>query len=265
MSLPGLVGMVHLAPLPGSPRFAGSMDAVVDRALREASVLTDAGFPALMVENFGDAPFHPDRVPAVTVAAMARVVTELRSVTPARIGVNVLRNDGLAAVAVAAACGASMIRVNVLSGTMYTDQGPVVGRAAEIARERSRLAPGVLVLADVFVKHAVPPPGLTIEQAAVDTWERAGASALVISGAGTGRPVDTGDLERVRAAVPGAHLVVGSGATVDTLPLLAALADSVIVGSALKRGGDVLGPVEPDRAADVVRAAADAGLITAAS
>lgn len=261
MSLPGLIGMVHLAPLPGSPRFGGSMDAVVDRALRDAAVLTDAGFAALMVENFGDAPFHADDVPPVTVAAMARIVTELRTVTPAALGVNVLRNDALAALGVAAACGADLIRVNVLTGTMYTDQGVITGRAAAVARERARTAPGVLVLADVFVKHATPPPGLTLEQSAIDTWERGGASALVLSGTGTGRPVDPDDLERVRAAVGAAPLVVGSGATVASLPRLAAVADSIIVGSALKQDGDVLGPVDPDRARAFVEAARATSLL----
>lgn len=231
------------------------MDAVVDRALRDASALTDAGFPALMVENFGDAPFHADAVPPVTVAAMARVVTELRTVTPAAIGVNVLRNDALAAVGIASACGADMIRVNVLTGTMFTDQGAITGRAAEVARERARTVPSVLVLADVFVKHATPPPGLTLEQAATDTWERGGASALVLSGTGTGRPADPDDLERVRRVVPGAPLVVGSGATADSLPRLASLAASIIVGSALKPDGDVLAPIDPARARAFVAAA----------
>ncbi|MDH3190212.1 MAG: phosphorybosylanthranilate isomerase, partial [Acidimicrobiia bacterium] len=67
-SIPHLVGMIHLLPLPGSPGFAGSIDSVIDHALDDAARLQEAGFPALMVENFGDAPFFPDSVPAETVA-----------------------------------------------------------------------------------------------------------------------------------------------------------------------------------------------------
>lgn len=260
MTIPRLVGMVHLAPLPGSPGFGGSMSAVVNRARREASMLADAGFDAVMIENFGDAPFHADDVPPITVAAMTRIATEIRQVTSVPLGINVLRNDGLAALAVAAASSALMIRVNVLSGSMFTDQGPIVGRAAEIARARRELAPDVAVLADVLVKHAVPPPGLDMEQAALDTWERGGASALVVSGTGTGREIDLDDARRVRRAVPAAPLVIGSGATPENLERLAELADSVIVGTAMKVGADPTAPLDPDRVHRVAEAARSAGL-----
>jgi membrane complex biogenesis BtpA family protein len=171
------------------------------------------------------------------------------------VGVNVLRNDALAALAVAAATGAAFIRVNVLSGTMSTDQGALVGRAAEVARLRRALGSPALVLADVFVKHAVPPPGLTLEQAAADTWERAGADGLIVSGEGTGRPTSLDDLARVRAAAPGAPLYVGSGATAATVAQMLQGADGVIVGTALKHGGRTTAPVDPARAWALVAAA----------
>jgi len=34
-----VIGMVHVAALPGAPRFGGSMDAVIDAALRDARAL----------------------------------------------------------------------------------------------------------------------------------------------------------------------------------------------------------------------------------
>ncbi|NIR36285.1 MAG: phosphorybosylanthranilate isomerase, partial [Actinobacteria bacterium] len=89
--------MVHLGPLPGSPA-AAPIDATIGRAVDDARALGEAGFDALMVENFGDAPFFADAVPAVTATAMTRVVTELAAATDLPIGVNVLRNDGLTAV-----------------------------------------------------------------------------------------------------------------------------------------------------------------------
>jgi uncharacterized protein len=259
MTIPPLVGMVHLAPLPGSPRYAGDMASVVDRARRDAELLAVAGFDGLMVENFGDAPFFADRVPAETVAAMTRCVGAVAATTDLPVGVNVLRNDGLSAIAVAAAVGGGFIRVNVLTGIMHTDQGTLTGRAAEIARLRAVIAPTVGVLADVFVKHAVPPTGLTVEQAASDTWERGGADALVVSGSGTGRPVDLDRLAAVRAAVPDAPIVIGSGATDQTVHGLSGLADALIVGSAVKHHGRADEPVDPDRASRFVNAARAAG------
>lgn len=251
--------MVHIDPLPGSPGYAGSMTQVVEHAIHDARLLAEAGFPALMIENFGDVPFFPDRVPAITIAAMSRVATEVRAAADLPLGINVLRNDGTAAVAIAAAVGASLVRVNVLSGTMFTDQGLITGRAAEVARDRSTLAPEVAVLADVFVKHAAPPPGLTIEQAAVDTWERAGADALVLSGSGTGMATDLAAARRVRSTVPDAPLVVGSGTTPDTLADIAEIFDSAIVGTALKFEGRATNRVDPDRAAALMDSARRVG------
>lgn len=259
MSLPRLVGMVHLRPLPGSPRFGGDVDAILERAVSDARTLASAGFDAIMIENFGDAPFFADSVPAVTVASMTRAVAAVSEETDLPIGVNVLRNDGLSAIAVAAATGASLIRVNVLSSMMYTDQGPIVGQAAEIARARSQLAPHVQILADVFVKHASPPPGATIELAAIDAWERSGADGLVVSGSGTGSSVDLNDLRRVRAAVPGAPIAIGSGASVSNIAALAQLSDTMIVGSSIKPNQDPAMAVDADLASGFVEAAQAAG------
>ena len=253
--------MVHLLPLPGSPRFDGDLAAVIASARSDALTLKEAGFPALMIENFGDAPFYPDRVPPITVAAMTRAAIALAEATDLPIGLNVLRNDALAALAIAAATGASMIRVNVLTGHMNTDQGPIVGKAAEVARERRALCPDVAILADVFVKHASPPAATTIEQAGMDTWERGGADALIVSGTGTGQAPDLDEAARLRKAVPQAKILIGSGATALGLSALAEIADGAIVGTSIKIDGRAANPVDADRARELVRVAASLGWV----
>jgi uncharacterized protein len=49
-AIPGLrrvlIGMVHLLPLPGSPRWGGSMEEVVERAVADARALEAGGFHA---------------------------------------------------------------------------------------------------------------------------------------------------------------------------------------------------------------------------
>jgi len=247
--------MVHLGPLPGAPRFDGDMGPVLAAALLDAHRLAGAGFDALLVENFGDAPFHADDVPKATVAAMTRAVAAIAEAVDLPIGVNVLRNDALAALAFAAATGAGFIRVNVLSGSMSTDQGTITGRAADVARLRAAICPEVTVLADVFVKHAAPPPGLSIEQAARDLHERGGADAIVVSGAGTGHPVDEGRLAAVRAAAPDATIYAGSGVDATTVSDILAVCDGAIVGTAIKEGGVTTAPVDPERARALVEAA----------
>lgn len=250
-----LIGMVHCGPLPGAPRYRPPCEAVVRAAVEDAVALERAGFDAVLVENYGDAPYFPDDVPAATVAAMARVVAAVRAAVDMPIGVNVLRNDAIAALSIAAACDAQFIRVNVLSGVMYTDQGLVQGRAADVARLRATIAPVVEVLADVFVKHAAPPPGVGIAEAAADLLDRAMADGVIVSGPATGLPADTEAIRRVHAAAPGARILAGSGVSSANAPALARLVDGMIVGTYVKQEGDVHRPVDPDRAATLVQAA----------
>lgn len=254
--------MIHLGPLPGSPRFEGSIDRVLGLALDDAAELSEAGFPALMVENFGDAPFFPDSVPAETVAALTRAVDAITVATGLPIGVNVLRNDAMSALAIAAVTGAAMVRVNVFTGMMYTDQGPIVGRAAELLRKRALLGSGTEIWADVLVKHATPPPGFDVRRSAEDTVKRGHANAVIISGPGTGSSPDLDRLKNVREAIgPDTRLVIGSGATPDNLEGLVAVADTVIVGSYTKHDGVATNPVDPGRARDMVEAARSWGLV----
>lgn len=260
--IPRLVGMIHLGPLPGAPRFEGSMTKVVKAAVSDAAVLVDAGFPALMVENFGDAPFFADRVPPETIAGFTRAVVAIAAETDVVVGVNVLRNDALAALGIAAVTGARMIRVNVLTGTMYTDQGPIVGRSASVVRTRQTLCPDVELWADVMVKHATPPPGANIGQMAADTRFRGMADAIIVSGSGTGSAPDLHAASKVRSAVgEDTRLVIGSGASPENLPDLVTVADTVIVGSSLKVDGHATNRVDPGRAARFAEAARSVGLI----
>ena len=259
--IPHLVGMIHLLPLPGSPRFGGSMDQVITTAIGDARELAAAGFPALMIENYGDVPFFPDRVPADTVAAMTRAVDAVSAAEETVLGVNVLRNDVLSGLGIAAATGAAFVRVNVLTGLMYTDQGPIVGIAAEVLRKRAAIAPQVEIWADVMVKHAAAPQGIDARQAAADTVERGLADAVIVSGAGTGTEVDIHEAMTIKASVPAdTRVVIGSGANVDNLSNLLGVADTVIVGSALKVDGQASNRVDPIRAAQFAQVAKEHGL-----
>jgi membrane complex biogenesis BtpA family protein len=254
---PVLIGMVHLPALPGAPGGSLDMDRILDRVRSEAQALADAGFDGVLVENFGDAPFYPDRVPAETVAGLTRAVVAAREmVGDLPVGVNVLRNDTRAALGIAAATGAAFIRVNVLAGTMWTDQGPIVGRAHEIARVRRSLVPECSILADVQVKHAAPTPGRRFEDELRDSWSRSGADALIVSGSGTGRATDPSRVEAARAIVPDAPLFVGSGATPENVQaVVAAGATGLIVGSWTQFDGRAGAGVDPKRARQFVEAA----------
>ncbi len=251
---PRLVGVLHLAPLPGSPRAARSALEIATSAAEDARILDAVGFDAVIVENFGDAPFL-QRVGAVTVAAMTSAALRVRDAAPRlELGVNVLRNDADAALSIAAVVGASFIRVNVHTGARVTDQGVIEGDAGSTLRSRRALGAEVVgIWADVDVKHSAPLGERPIGDEAADAVHRGMASAVLVTGAGTGRPVEEANLRAVRQAVE-APIYVASGAVPESLPELARLCDGVIVGTAICLDGRAGQRVDRARAEAFARA-----------
>jgi membrane complex biogenesis BtpA family protein len=247
---PLLLGVVHLKPLPGSPRASASLKEIIKAALTDAKAYQQGGADAVIIENFGDIPFTKGRVPAETCAAMAVAGQAVREAIKLPMGFNVLRNDPLTALGLCAACGGDFIRINVHSGAMITDQGVIESNAFETLRKRRELGlERVKIFADVHVKHATTLGNLSLEDAARDTLDRALADGLIVSGVGTGHPTAVADLRTVRKTCPKAPVLLGSGVTIENVETYLGLASGFIVGSSLKRGGKIGAPVDPKRVA----------------
>lgn len=244
---PVLIGVVHLAPLPGSPRGRLPINGIIDAAVRDAVAYQDGGAHAVIIENFGDVPFLKEQVEPHTVAAMTLAVHEVRSVLSIPVGINVLRNDALAAVGVAAMTGASFIRVNVHTGVTVTDQGIIEGRADRTLRYRTQLGEDIAIWADVLVKHGTPLGPQSIEDAASDAVHRGLADALIVTGRATGIAPEPADLARVRAVLPNTPVYVGSGATPETVANYLPVASGIIVGTWAKVDGRVENAVDRER------------------
>lgn len=250
-----IIGVVHLLPLPTSPRWGGSLKAVIDRAEQEATALASGGVNGIIVENFFDAPFTKTQVDPAVVSAMTIVVQRLQNLVTLPMGLNVLRNDAKSAMAIATCVKAQFIRVNVLTGVMATDQGIIEGDAYELLRYRRSLDSDVLILADVLVKHARPLSAVNLTTAVQDTIERGLADAIILSGTATGNPPHLEDLEIARSAAKNTPVFIGSGANTENVATLLQSADGVIVSSSLKRHNQIEQPIDPIRVASFVEAA----------
>ncbi|MGD1867565.1 MAG: photosystem I biogenesis protein BtpA [Phormidesmis sp.] len=248
------IGVIHLLPLPTSPRWQGDLKAIISRAEQEATALAAGGIHGIIVENFFDAPFPKSQVDPVVVSAMTVVVQRLSQLVPLPIGINVLRNDARSALAIAACTSASFIRVNVLTGVMATDQGLIEGQAHDLLRYRRELGSDVKIFADVLVKHAQPLGEPDVKTAVQETIQRGLADGVIVSGGMTGSPPSFADLQAAKAAAGDTPVLIGSGADLDNIPQLIRAADGVIVSSSLKRKGDIQQQVDPIRSRQFVTA-----------
>lgn len=250
-----IIGVVHLLPLPSSPRWGGNLKAVIARAEQEATALAAGGVDGMIIENFFDAPFAKDCVDPAIVSAMTLIVDRLRGMVALPIGINILRNDAKSAMAIASCVEAEFIRVNVLTGVMATDQGLIEGQAHQLLRYRRELGSDIGILADVLVKHARPLGTPNLTTAVQDTIERGLADGVILSGWATGSPPSLEDLELASTAAGDTPVFIGSGANWENIARLLQAADGVIVASSLKRKGKITETIDPIRVSQFVEAA----------
>lgn len=252
-----VIGMVHLPPLPGAPGHTGyGMDGIIEAALVDARALLRGGVDGLIVENMWDLPYYVGRaVPPEESACHAVAARAVVGEVSLPVGINVVHNGGVVALAIAVACGARFIRVCLLTGAQVWDTGEFDhGCAAKLLRKRKELgAEGIKLFCDVDKKHAVRFPGIDLATH-VEWTEFYGADGLIVSGRMTGTAPD---VDKVRAAKERATrpVLVGSGATEANVAAFLSWADGVIVGSSLKRDGDPTNPVDEERVKRFVAAA----------
>ena len=241
-----IIGTVHLLPLPGSPR-AVSLEEVIKRAVEDARAFEEGGVDGIILENFGDAPYQAGCVGPETIASMTVVAVRVSENVDIPVGVNVLRNDAKAALAIAYVINGKFIRVNVHVGVYATDQGIIEGKAYETLMLRKFLGADIAIFADVHVKHAYPLWNLDIKDAARDTVLRGLADAIVVTGKVTGEPPNIRDVLCVKEVVKDIPVVVGSGVTVKNVGVYLEVADGVIVGTSLKVGDVTENPVDIEK------------------
>ncbi|MFC0399994.1 BtpA/SgcQ family protein [Paraburkholderia rhizosphaerae] len=256
-----VLGMIHCLPLPGAPRYDGQpIDEIVDFAVEEAKVYAQFGLDGIVVENHGDIPFaKPEDLGPETAAAMAVVAGAVRRAVGLPIGINVLANGALHAIAVAKATGASFVRVNQWANAYVANEGFIEGPAAAATRYRARLrAQDIQVFADVHVKHGAH--AITADRSLAELArdvEFFDADAAIVTGQRTG---DSATMDELRAIAQGTSLpvVIGSGVNPSNVGELFTVADAVIVASFLKRDGVWWNPVDRERVSTFMKEAVKA-------
>jgi membrane complex biogenesis BtpA family protein len=245
--------MIHLPALPGSPAWSGApLAELAAEALADAAVLQQAGFDAVLVQNSLDRPTR-ERVDGLAIAQMTAIATRLRTEIDLEIGVNIVKNDGPAAVAIAAASGADFVRVKLLTGTTTSAEGVLYGCAHETLSIRRASGVNPLIWADIREPTSRSEAGLSLKSAIVDALDFGSADGVIVTGSDTR---ETFALAReARQSHPNAHLIIGG--RVDAASVAEALdyANTVIIGSALKSVPGIAGRVDFGAASAIVKAA----------
>jgi membrane complex biogenesis BtpA family protein len=255
--LRGTVGMVHVAALPGTPRAALAPAAIVEQAVREARILSECGFDAIIVENMHDRPYLKDGIGPEVTACMAAVAAAVRGAFDGPIGIQVLGGGSMQALAIAHATGLDFVRAENFVFAHVADEGLMSDAAAGplLRARRAWGADRVRIYADIKKKHASHAITGDLDIAAcARACQFFLADGVIVTGAETGARVDLGEVRAVRAACP-LPVLTGSGADAGSVAATLAVADAAIVGSSIKVDGRWENPVCPARAAAFVAAA----------
>lgn len=251
----GLIGMVHVGALPGTPYSTQSVDQLVKQAMLEATQIEDAGFDAIIVENMHDAPYvHGDELGPEIVASMTRAMHAIKQAVSIPVGVQILSGGNTRAIAVASACGGAFIRCENFVFAHIADEGLLAkAEAGGLLRYRKSIgAEHVKIFCDIKKKHASHAITADIDIAEfAHAGEFCGADGFVVTGLSTGKPTELSDVKAVRGATK-LPVLVGSGVTPNNAGALLEFADALIVGSWIKRDGYWKNAVDVQRAKQIV-------------
>ena len=228
------IGMIHLPSFKRSFSPDFDLDELFRISLTDAFTLKQAGFDALLIENFHDFPFEKTRISDSKFLLMSAIVNKIiESVPDIAVGVNILRNACLQALTIATLNHASFIRCNIWEGAYVTDQGIIEGIASQVLHEKQILHSKVKILADIGVKHATPMSDFTLEEAAKNAIYRGGADGIILSGRETGSLLSLDTLSHFVSKTK-LKPFLGSGVSVENVSTIFPLISGVIIGSSLK-------------------------------
>lgn len=240
-----IIGMVHLLPLPGSPKYGGSMEAVFEAALADLNALQDNGVGAAIVENFGDVPYD-NSCDFITLAAMTSIAARLKPYSNIPLGLNVQFNQFVEEWDMAYATGYDFIRVEAFVETRVGTHGITYPAAPKLLREKGHYPADVKIFADINTKHTTPLVEVPIEDN-IHAAREEGADALIVTGLVTGQNPTLDQVKQFKQNAGNTPVILGSGINKDNVADFLQIADGAIVGSSFKIDGDVFKGIDPAR------------------
>jgi uncharacterized protein len=243
-----VVGVIHVGPLPGTPRSSALVAELVASAREEAKIYRECGVDGVIIENMHDVPYLRGEVGPEIVAAMTAIATEVKHECSLPVGVQILAGANIEAMAVAHAAGLDFIRAEGYAYAHIADEGFIQASAAKLLRYRRAIgAERVQVWTDVKKKHAAHSITADVSLGeTAETVEFMGADCVIVTGSVTGQAPKIGDIQEAKS---NCHLPVflGSGISERNIDQFYNEADGFIIGSSFKVEGLWSNTIDPTR------------------
>ncbi|MCF8357058.1 MAG: BtpA/SgcQ family protein [Melioribacteraceae bacterium] len=240
-----VIGMIHLKPLPGTPRYTGNVKRVIDEALSEAKLYKSCGIDSIMIENMHDVPYMNRNVGPEITSLMSIIGYEIKKETNLPIGIQILAGANKEALAAANAGSLDFIRAEGFVFGHIADEGFIQSDAGEVLRYRKSIdAENIMIFSDIKKKHSSH--SITDDTDIVETAKAAEffmSDGVIITGIATGKEAQTNEIEAVKQQID-IPVLVGSGVTSTNCDKFIDTADGLIIGSYFKVDGKWFNPVD---------------------
>lgn len=245
-----IIGMIHLKDMSYDNRDPQMVDKLYESAKRDLISLQEGGVDGAIVENFFDMPYSTS-LDLEQIIRFTNVFTRLKQVSKIPLGVNLQQTDDIEEMKIAHICQGDFIRSESFVETRIGSFGILHPQSKNIVKYKKEKNSNVTILADINVKHTVGIVDQPIEES-IKEAKTAGADSLILTGLETGKSPQIEDVKKFKHLAGDIPVLVGSGVNehniVDTLEY----SDGVIVGSSVKKNGNVVNEVDIEKVKKLV-------------
>lgn len=230
-----ILGMIHLEALPGTPFYVeDNYERIKINAIENAITLQKAGVDGCIIQNGNDRVYQNDIVDPILVSVFTDICKEIRNVTRLdfQIGINIMRNQNIASLAVAKITNCSFIRCSNLIGSTVTNSGMMSGNPFDIAQYQKMIsAQSIEIIAEIYSDHFKWLGNKEIDSIAVSAI-KSGASSVAIGDNNESKVIEFA--KKIKGRDSDIPIIISGYTNHENITRLIREADGVIVGSCIE-------------------------------
>jgi membrane complex biogenesis BtpA family protein len=242
-----VIGMCHIHAMPGDPNYDqdGGLEKVYEFAKADLLALQEGGADAVLFSNEFSLPYQT-KVNTITVASMARIIAELKTLIKIPYGANVLW-DPKASIDLAMSTGGQFVR-EIFTGVYASDFGLWNTNCGEVIRHQRNIdAKHIKLFFNIVPEAAIYLGKRDITDIARSTVFNTQPDALCVSGLTAGQETSAQTLKQVKEVVPETPIFANTGVRIDNVETQLSVADGAVIGTAFKKDGFTWNSIDKNR------------------